>query len=86
MRWTEVDIPGETGSKKALGKAVTSGAELLEEQAQYLDSPEIFLEAKIGRPHTLHCLYYPRQKVLSEARLSVTGFRQFQLSARGMGL
>lgn len=83
-----VDIPGRQVVLKKRWVGLSSQAvELLKEEHDWHPgSPEAFLDAKTGRPHTLHRLYYLHRKVLSEVRLPVTGFRQLQLSARGMGL
>ena len=58
----------------------------MEEYARHPDSLEAFLDTKTGLPYTPHRLYYLHRKILNETRLPVIGFRQLQLSARGLGL
>ena len=59
---------------------------MTEEHTRHPDSPEAFLDAKTGLPYTPHRLYYLHRKILNEVRLPVVGFRQLQLSARGVEL
>lgn len=88
LPWVAVDIPGRRVilPKRWVGLSTQVVELMTEEHARHPDSPEVFLDVKTGQPYTLHRLYYLHRKVLNEARLPVIGFRQLQLSARGLGL
>lgn len=88
LPWAAVDIPGRRVvlKKRWVGLSPRAAELLKEEHDRHPDSSEAFLDIKTGQPYTLHRLYYLHRKVLNEARLPVIGFRQLQLSARGMGL
>lgn len=57
---------------------------MAEEHGQHPENSEAFLDPKTGQPYTPHRLYYLHRKVLEQARLPMIGFRQLQLSMRGM--
>lgn len=88
LPWAAVDVCGRRVilPKRWVGLSAQAAKLIAGEHSQHPDSPEAFLDAKTGQPYTLHRLYYIHRKILSEARLPVTGFRQLQLSARGLGL
>ena len=88
LPWAAVDVCGRRVvlEKRWAGLSARAVELMMEEHARHPNSPEAFLDAKTGQPHTPHRLYYLRQKILNEARLSVVGFRQLQLGARGLGL
>lgn len=88
LPWAAVDVCGRRVmlEKRWAGLSARAVELMMEEHAQHPDSPEAFLDAKIGQPYTPHRLYYLHRKILSEARLPVIGFRQLQLSARGVEL
>lgn len=88
LPWAAVDVCGRRVilPKRWVGLSAQATELIAGEHSWHPDSPEAFLDAKTGQPYTLHCLYYIHRKMLSEARLPVIGFRQLQLSARGLGL
>ena len=88
LPWAAVDICGQRVllEKRWAGLSDRAAELVMEEHARHPDSPEAFLDAKIGLPYTPHRLYYLHRKVLNEARLPVIGFRQLQLSARRLEL
>lgn len=88
LPWAAVDVCGWRIIllKRWVGLSAQAAELIAEEHSQHPDSPEAFLDIKTGQPYTLHRLYYIHRKILSETRLPVTGFRQLQLSARGLGL
>lgn len=88
LPWAAVDVYERRVilTKHWVGLSVRAVGLMAEEHAKHPNSLEAFLDAKTGQPYTLHRLYYLHRKVLKEARLPVTGFRQLQLSARGVGL
>lgn len=88
LPWAAVDITGRRMvlKKRWVGLSAQAAELMVEEHNWHPDSSEAFLDIKTGQPYTLHRLYYLRRKVLSEARLPVIGFRQFQLRAREMEL
>lgn len=88
LPWTAVDIPGRRVilPKRWVGLSIRAAELMVEEHVRHPGSLEAFQDAKTGQPYTLHRLYYLHRKVLYEARLPVTGFRQLQLSARGLEL
>lgn len=88
LPWAAVDVCGQRVvlKKRWVGLSARAVELMTEEHARHPNSPEAFLDAKTGQPYTPHRLYYLHRKILSEARLPVVGFRQFQLSARGLGL
>lgn len=88
LPWAAVDICERRVilTKPWVGLSAQAVGIMVKEHAKHPDSPEAFLDAKTGQPYTLHRLYYLHRKVLREAQLPMTGFRQLQLSARGMEL
>ena len=88
LPWAAVDVCGRRMvlEKRWVGLSARAAELMTEEHTRHPDSPEAFLDAKTGQPYTPHRLYYLHRKILSEARLPVVGFRQLQLSARGLGL
>lgn len=88
LPWVAVDISGRRVilPKRWVGLSVQAARLIMEEHAGHPDSFETFVDPKTGQPYTLHRLYYLHRKVLSKARLPMVGFRQLQLSARGLGL
>ena len=88
LPWAAVDVCGRRVvlGKRWVGLSARAAELMTEEHARHPDSPKAFLDAKTRQPYTPHRLYYLHRKILSEARLPVVGFRQLQLSARGLGL
>ena len=88
LPWAAVDVCGRRVilAKRWVGLSAQAAELIAGEHSWHPDSSEAFLDAKTGQPYTLHRLYYIHRKMLSEARLPVIGFRQLQLSARGLGL
>ena len=88
LPWAAVDVCGRRVvlKKRWVGLSARAAELMTEEHTRHPDSPEAFLDAKTRLPYTPHRLYYLHRKILSEARLPVIGFRQLQLSARGLGL
>lgn len=88
LPWAAVDVCGRLVvlKKRWVGLSARTAELMMEEHARHPDSPEAFLDVKTGLPYTPHRLYYLHRKILNEARLPVIGFRQLQLSARGLGL
>ena len=88
LPWAAVDVCGRRVvlEKRWVGLAARATELMMEEHARHPNSPEVFLDAKTGQPYTPHRLYYLHRKILNEVRLPVVGFRQLQLSARGLGL
>lgn len=88
LPWAAVDVCERRVilPKRWVGLSAQAAELIAGEHSRHPDSPEVFLDAETGQPYTLHRLYYIHRKMLSEARLPVIGFRQLQLSARGLGL
>ena len=88
LPWAAVDVCGRRVvlKKRWVGLSARAAELMTEEHTRHPNSPEAFLDAKTGLPYASHRLYYLHRKILSEARLPVVGFRQLQLSARGLGL
>jgi len=88
LPWAAVDVCGQrVVLKKRWIRLSPRAMELmLAEHNCHPDSPEAFVDSKTGQAYTPHRLYYLHQKILEQARLPVIGFRQLQLSARGMEL
>ena len=88
LRWAAVDVCGRRVvlKKRWVGLSARAAELVMKEHARHPDSHEAFLDAKTGLPYTPHRLYYLHRKILNETRLPVIGFRQLQLSARGLGL
>ena len=88
LPWAAVDVCERRVvlKKRWVGLSARAAELVMEEHARHPDSHAAFLDAKTGLPYTPHRLYYLHRKVLNEARLPVIGFRQLQLSARGLGL
>lgn len=88
LPWAAVDVCERWVilTKRWVGLSAQAAELIAREHSRHPDSPEAFLDAKTGQPYTLHRLYYIHRKMLSDARLPVIGFRQLQLSARGLGL
>lgn len=88
LPWAAVDVCERRVilTKHWVGLSAQAAELIAEEHSRHPDAPEAFVDAKTGQPYILHRLYYLHRKVLSEARLPVTGFRQLQLSARGLEL
>lgn len=86
LPWAAVDVQGRrVVLKKCWVRLLLQAMKLImEEHSQHPESAEVFLDVKTGQPYTQHRLYYLHRKVLEQARLPVIGFRQLQLSARGM--
>ena len=88
LPWVAVDVQGRRVVLKKRWIRISFRAMklMVEEHDQHPENPEAFLDPKTGQPYTPHRLYYLHRKVLEQARLPVIGFRQLQLSARGMEL
>ncbi len=88
LPWATVDVCGQrVVLKKRWVRLSPQAMELIaEEHDQHPESPKVFLDPKTGQPYIPHQLYYLHRKVLEQARLPVIGFRQLQLSAKGMEL
>ena len=88
LPWAAVDVCGRRVvlEKRWVCLSARAAELMMEEHARHPNSPEAFLDAKTGQPYTPHRLYYLHRKILNEVRLPVIGFRQLQLSARGLGL
>lgn len=88
LPWAAVDVQGHRVVLKKRWVRLSPQAMklMVEEHDRHPESPEAFLTPKTGQPYTPHRLYYLHRKVLEQARLPVIGFRQLQLSARGMEL
>lgn len=88
LPWAAVDVCGlRVVLKKRWVRLLPQAMKLMvEEHDQHPESSEAFLDSKSDQPYTPHRLYYLHRKVLEQARLPVIGFRQLQLSVRGMEL